>query len=261
MIHNRLKPGSLASVLNAVGRVAGIVRDRISTDMWRVLRDLNRSKVQSPIEGLGYDAANWTLSDELDNLNEKVLTLAAFGGLATESVTRGEGWRFLEMGRKIERAMHLLEIVRVVLVQPTEPEGPNLEAFLEIADSAMTYRRRYQGSVQVAPVLDLLLLDETNPRSLAFQMAALGDIVEALPRDPHQLGRTAEQRLMLASLTRLRVTEIQLLAQKEERGRRRNLDELVGLMLKDLPALSDAITQSYLYHLEPPRHLSGYAGA
>ena len=178
-----------------------------------------------------------------------------------ESMTRSAGWRFLDMGRKLERAQHTLSLLRSTLVIVTSSEGPLLEALLEIADSSMTYRRRYQGSVQTAAVLDLLLADETNPRSLVFQFAALADDVEDLPRETtSQPRRTPEQRLMLSALTELRLAEADQLAQANETGSRPRLKELIDRLADNLPALSDALTQTYLSHSLTSRHL-GFANA
>jgi hypothetical protein len=130
-------------------------------------------------------------------------------------MTRGQGWRFLDMGRKLERSLHTIALVRLTLGTAQGAEGPLLEALLEIADSSMTYRRRYLGSLRTAAVLDLLLADETNPRSLAFQMAALADDVEHLPRETEHPGRGPEQRLMLSALTSLRLADVERLAQPD----------------------------------------------
>jgi uncharacterized circularly permuted ATP-grasp superfamily protein/uncharacterized alpha-E superfamily protein len=262
MMHDARRLGSLASVLNALSRVAGTVRDRISTDMWRVLRDLGEFRqIKGAFSPNGEQGGRRrTLSTELELLDRTILSLAAFGGLAMESVTRGEGWRFLDMGRKLERSLYTLALVRSTLVQIHGNEGPLLEALLQIADSSMTYRRRYQGSLQTTAVLDLLLADETNPRSLAFQMAALADDVEHLPRDAMHIGRTAEQRHMLSSLTTLRLADIDHLARPDASGRRTELEELLSRLAAVLPAVSDAITQTYLSHLQTSRHLAAYTG-
>jgi uncharacterized circularly permuted ATP-grasp superfamily protein/uncharacterized alpha-E superfamily protein len=269
VIRDRRRQGSLASVLDQLGRVAGTVRDRISTDMWRLLTDLGefryRKRLYTPpqidetdTDGNGSATSiGRTLSDELDRLNRTVLALAAFGGLAMESMTRGAGWRFLDMGRKIERCVQIIGLVRGSVTLPSGQEGPVLEALLEISDSSMTYRRRYQGSLQTAAVLDLLLADETNPRSLAFQLAALADDVENLPRDPSRLGRSAEQRLMLSALTELRLADIEHLTRIED-GRRTALDELLVQLAKALPTLSDTLTQTFLSHLQTSRHLAKF---
>ncbi len=275
VIHDLQRPGSLASTVNMLWQLAATVRDRISNDMWRVLGDLSslrgdqRFAQTSPTRergvatvtvtenhSLARRAGVTTLSDELDLLDRVVITLAAFGGLTVESMTRSAGWRFLDMGRKLERAMHTIKLLRSTLCSVSHPEGPLLEAVLQIADSSMTYRRRYQGSVQTAAVLDLLLADESNPRSLVFQFAALADDVEFLPRDTSsQTRRSPEQRLMLSSLTELRLADAERLAQPDESGERPLLKELFDRLSANLPALSDALTQAYLSHLQTSRHL------
>ncbi|HTI52106.1 MAG TPA: circularly permuted type 2 ATP-grasp protein, partial [Planctomycetaceae bacterium] len=257
VIHDAERAGSLAGVLAALCRVAGTVRDRISKDMWRVVNDLVelRPLALSAPTSRGPGVVR-TLSSELDLLDRTVLTLAAFSGLAMESVTRGDGWRFLDIGRKLERALQLTNLLQSTLVSVTTPEIPLLEALLEIADSSMTYRRRYQGSLQAAAVLDLLLADETNPRSLGFQLAALAENVERLPRDAKFSGRSIEQRLMLASLTTLRLAEADVLVQADGANQRPNLEQLLAELKKALPALSNAITQTHLSHLQTSRHLA-----
>ncbi len=277
VIHDTQRPGSLASTVNMLWQLAATVRDRISNDMWRVLGDLSslrgdqrfahtnptRERGSSPDKTSlarrvsdGDTPIHRTLSDELDLLDRVVITLAAFSGLTVESMTRSAGWRFLDMGRKLERAFHTITLLRSTLTTLTTPEGPLLEAVLQVADSSMTYRRRYQGSVQTAAVLDLLLADETNPRSLVFQFAALADDVEFLPRDTSvQPRRTPEQRLMLSSLTELRLADAEQLAQPDESGNRPLLQTLLTRLNANLPALSDALTQTYLSHLQTSRHL------
>src|SRR5207248_4186929 len=137
---------------------AGSVRDRISMDMWRVLSGLDLFDSRQHHNWSDAEAQELTtLSDLLDLLNRSVITVAAFGGLAMESMTRGHGWRFLDMGRKVERSLHLIGLIRATLATVAANEGPLLEALLEIADSSMTFRRRYLSSLQTAAVLDLLL--------------------------------------------------------------------------------------------------------
>jgi uncharacterized circularly permuted ATP-grasp superfamily protein/uncharacterized alpha-E superfamily protein len=265
------RPGSLASTLKSLRRVAGMVRDRISADMWRVLSNLELGgpwawkprdgKVGYPIDHASALDSRRPLSDVLDLLNRTVSTLAAFGGLAMESMTRGQGWRFLDMGRRLERALKMVGLLGSTLVTAGNQEGPLLEALLEIADSSMTYRRRYLGSLQPAAVLDLLLADETNPRSLAFQLVALADDVDNLPWDAPLPGRSPEQRIMLSALTALRLADIDQLARAGADGQRAHLGDLLGRLEADLPILSDAISHHYLSHLQTARHLASlYSG-
>jgi uncharacterized circularly permuted ATP-grasp superfamily protein/uncharacterized alpha-E superfamily protein len=268
VVYDLNRSGSVAAVLAALSRLAGTVRDRISRDMWRVVSDLAELRVahafdiHSGTRGALFHEGNGrspTLSEALDQLDRTVLTLAAFSGLSTDSVTRGDGWRFLDLGRRLERALHTVSLLRNTLVFVISPEGPLLELLLEIADCSMTYRRRYQGSLQAAAVLDLLLADESNPRSLAFQLAAVTDHVEHLPRDDDGAARSVEQRLMLGALTSVRLADADRLAESDSQNCRMGLENLLNEVARGLPAVSDAITQTYLSHLQAPRHLGGGA--
>lgn len=249
--------GSLTRVLTTLRDVAGVVRDRISLDMWRTVHDLGQFPSSQATRGEpGYLEARPTLADVLDLLNRTILSLAAFAGMAVESMTRTEGWRFLDMGRRLERALHMANLLRGLLVTPAAAEAPVLEAIIEVADSGMTYRRRYMGSLRAEPVLDLLVLDETNPRSLASQLAQLADDVDQFPRPQGHAARGPEQRLALQLLCSVRLAEVDRLA-RLERGHRPALKSLAEDLIDGLPALSESITQQYLTHLQTSRHLSG----
>jgi uncharacterized alpha-E superfamily protein len=255
---DKTRPSSLDAVLHALQSVAARVRDRISIDMWRVIGNLHL-EVASPAPGVNRRALppeEPPLGEVLDLLNRTIITLSAFGGLAMESMTRAQGWRFLDMGRRLERSLYTINLIRSTLSTVPAHEGLLLEALLEIADSSMTYRRRYMGSLQASAVLDLLIADESNPRSLAFQMVALAEDVDNLPRDQDHPGRTREQRLMLATLTELRLADMEQIVQADVTGQRPLLDQLLGRLAAELPTLSDSITQHYLSHLLPLRHLA-----
>jgi uncharacterized circularly permuted ATP-grasp superfamily protein/uncharacterized alpha-E superfamily protein len=252
-------PGSLQWTLAALQRVARMVRDRISPDTWRTLVRITLRPWGERREpsGAANGAPAGTLSDLLDQLEELVISLTAFSGLALENMTRGRGWQFLDLGRRLERASHTIHLLQSTLVAVSGTnEGPLLEALLEVADSSMTYRRRYLSTLQAAPVLDLLLADETNPRSLAFQLVAIAGHVESLPRDGANPRRSPEQRLMLAALTDLRLADIESLARPAEGGARAGLDALLTRLGDQLALLSDLLTQSYLTHVQATRQLA-----
>ena len=112
----------------------------------------------------------------------------------------------------------------------------------------MTYRSRYLTTPLLAPVLDLLLLDETNPRSVAFQVATLNRHIEDLPRDTDSALRSAEQRIVLAVLTELRLSDIGALCKRGRRGHRKRLSELLTRVAQDLPELSEVLSRTYFAH-------------
>jgi uncharacterized alpha-E superfamily protein len=99
-----------------------------------------------------------------------------------ENTTRGSGWLFMSIGRRLERAIYLTRQLREVTTRLAEQDWPLLEMLLEVADSSMTYRTRYYTTLQPLAVLDVLMADETNPRALDFQISHLGDLYQRLPR-------------------------------------------------------------------------------
>lgn len=268
------RPGTLASMIQSLHRTAGKVRDRFSIDMWRILGDLDLDDDPSTSRGSwdgrdGDDVAGIgracplprRLGEIRDMLDRKVLSLAAFAGLVAESMTRGQGWRFLDMGRRLERSLRMAGLLRSTVVRPEGPKAPLLEAILEIADSSMTYRRRYMSHIQTAPVLDLLLADESNPRSLAFQLAELAEGFTQLPRDDAAAAPGEEQRINREALARIRDADLAQLARVDEAGDRPVLDALLSAIESDIPAVSDALGRAYFSHLLPSRQFSRATGA
>jgi uncharacterized circularly permuted ATP-grasp superfamily protein/uncharacterized alpha-E superfamily protein len=242
--------GSLKVVLQSTLHAGRLVRDRISTDTWRVLAELD-DELRTAEDNLASDP----LGRLHDVLNRLVLRLVAFSGLVMDSMSRGQAWRFLEMGRRLERAMALVTLLRASLTVRCEREGPLLEAVLEIADSSMTYRRRYLTSLQAAPVCDLLLTDETNPRSIVYQMEELVRHIEALPVTGKGL-RTHEQRIALGVLTDLKLADVERTCAADEHGDRPRLDALLVDLATRIPALSDSLSDRYLAHATVSRHLT-----
>jgi uncharacterized alpha-E superfamily protein len=167
------RPDSLASTLREVSRVGGNVRERLSSDMTFLLVKLRDSiQIDAGTEFLEYPAS-LTASLEL---------LSAFSGMERENVSRGMGWLFMSLGRRLERAIFLARQLREVTTPLAEQDWPLLECLLEVADSSMAYRTRYYTTLQPLALLDVLLADEKNPRSLDFQLDHLADLYEKLSR-------------------------------------------------------------------------------
>lgn len=251
LLEESRKPGGLYNTLQALQDVARIIRDRISTDTWRVLNQLHEDTAWPFKEG---DAAPGEI---IERLNATVTALASFGGLSSESLTRGQVWIFMDMGRRLERAAMTARFLRSTLSMHSREEGPLLEAVLEVGDSFMTYRRRYLAQLQLAPVLDLLLSDETNPRSVAFQLSALNEHVQMLPREASQVRLSPEQRLTLGTLTELRMVDVEDLCREDDRLHHRGaLVKLLTRVDDDMAGLSDIITRQFLSHAQTSRQLA-----
>ncbi|MDB5739434.1 MAG: hypothetical protein JWP16_474, partial [Alphaproteobacteria bacterium] len=166
-------------------------------------------------------------------------------------------WLFMDMGRRVERAQHLAWLVRQTVGDAEARETEHIRILLEIADSAMTYRSRYLNVFQLVPFVDLLLLDEHNPRSCAFQMAAIETHLRELPRITlaqrsdvaRTLAREMHGALINANPARLSFCES---------GKRPGLVELTDTIFSDAILLSDAIADAYFQHAS--RRRTGAAG-
>ncbi len=139
------------------------LRERMSLDHWRTVQRL--AHVHEP--------APQSLEASLAILDRLIPACTALAGYALDDMTRDDAWRFLVIGRDLERMAFLSSAAMQALGLPDEDSDGVLGALLEIGNVSMTYRARYQRHPELIPVLDLLVLDESNPHSVCFQLAAL----------------------------------------------------------------------------------------
>jgi uncharacterized circularly permuted ATP-grasp superfamily protein/uncharacterized alpha-E superfamily protein len=239
----------LRRTLRDLGRTASLTRDRLSADSWRILRGLQQedfarrpSVVEVPSRA--------RIAGILGPLDTAIQRLAAFSGMGTENMTRSFGWHFLDMGRRVERSVQTSQLLESLLGSGDPEDDGSLLLVLEIADSFMTYRSRYLLTPQLAPVLDLLLLDETNPRSVAFQLTAVVEHLGQLPRDSADAGLRNEQLIAVDTLSQLHQSDIASLCRRDRLGERPGLKALLGRVVVDLAALNSSITRTYFSHAD-----------
>jgi uncharacterized circularly permuted ATP-grasp superfamily protein/uncharacterized alpha-E superfamily protein len=251
-------PRSIAADISRVERISTAVRDRLSHDAWRIVRALADSFPAI------HDLSSASCEDQLAALDDVLLLLLSFSGQTMDGMTRDNGWRFLDLGRRLERAANLCDLVFHAMVDPAGEEAARLPVLLEIANSAMTYRSRYVFGPDPAPVLDLLLADESNPRSVAFQLSSLYQHLRSLRLDNETShGDTArkgkEQRIVHAIFSRMRLIDVDALAVLKRGGRRVRLAVLLRRITHAMEDLSRALTRSYLTHAQSVRPLRGPA--
>ena len=158
----------LAGNLRQLARVAFTLRDRLSMDNWRALNGLTQDPAfDRPLSLI--DALAW-----LDRAIAGIMTLSGF---ALDGMTRDAGWRLLSIGRRVERLSFTCLALQTSL---DEGRAAGLGWLLELADSTITYRGRYTTAPEWLPVLDLLLLDRANPRSVLYQAAGIADFLKRL---------------------------------------------------------------------------------
>jgi len=165
-------PDSLLANIASALFSAGNIRDRFSPDGWLALNDLSQTarKFHATVQA-GDDATR--------AMTVLLRKLAGFAGLVHENMYRFTGWRFLSIGRYLERGLHMTRLLGH-MSGPDAPDGA-YDMLLEIGDSVMTHRRRYNVSTAALTVTDLLALDPLNPRSVLYQLNEIKTEVELLP--------------------------------------------------------------------------------
>lgn len=240
-IFNPSRPGSLRQTADHLQRLAMLVRDRTSNDMWRVLSHLN-DRLTTPTAG------RVVLSgDAMVVLNQTLIGLAAFHGLARENMTRAQAWRFLDIGMRLERAIYLGRLLNATLHAPDAENPSVLEAVLEVVDCSITFRSRYNLLPTVPAVFDLVLLDDKNPRSVFFQVSQLAKHFEKLPAEREAAPRSGKN-LLTKCAARLARVDARELAAPPATWARSELQATITETLRALPEISDAIAATYFAH-------------
>src|SRR5580658_181703 len=222
--------GSLPYLAGSARSSASMIRDRFSPDAWRAISDL-AIMIGTPLPmGPAESAIN-------DRVEAALRIIASLSGLAQENMTQLAGWRFLELGRRIERALLTCRLVRA-FAEKGAPDG-GLDVLLELADSQISYRQRYVMVAALAPVIDLVMLDPNNPRSVIFQLDRIETHLGALPRK-NSTGRLSPVQQIAASIaTQLRTADAA------------KIDDALTMDIElALMKLSDAISAAYLTNSE-----------
>jgi uncharacterized circularly permuted ATP-grasp superfamily protein/uncharacterized alpha-E superfamily protein len=243
MLTDLKRSASLPCTLEEISRIGGNVRERLSADMMLLLGQLRGAIRGEPGTKLLEYPAMLTSCLEL---------LSAFSGMERENINRGSGWLFMSIGRRLERAVYLTRQLRVI-TRPLPAENfPFLECLLEVADSSMTYRSRYYTTLQPLAVLDVLMADDTNPRSLDFQLAHLVELYEKLPR--HAAWDLRAMQDALASLRRIDLQVIKYPSSANGSGKARHahalteVDQYLGELENLLPSWSNDLSSQYFNH-------------
>lgn len=234
------RPGSLRQLAARVVRLAMLVRDRTSNDVWRALSQLE--------EAVGVEMSAWSAGEAIGLLNRVLLLSASFKGIARENMTRAQGWRFLDMGQRVERAVALCTFLSESLSSADAQNPSQLESVLEVADSTLTYRSRYNLLPNLMAVYDLVLLDDTNPRSLLFQLCQLEKHLSHLPKKSGGALPAPEERLLIQMLSKLRLLDPRELGVAGIELAACETARLLEFVLESMPRLSEILAVTHFEH-------------
>ncbi|MFT2110151.1 circularly permuted type 2 ATP-grasp protein [Marinomonas sp. 2405UD68-3] len=247
MVTDGSRMGSVKSNLLALLTCTEEIKEMLSADTRKIinnLRDYLFELDRAYVNGLPEAP-----EESLDNL---VTCLLALSGLNHESMLRGIDWKFQEIGRRTERAIQTATLLRSTLTLSLSQLNQQqvLESVLLSVEALISFRRRYRTQVEVEYGLDLLMLDETNPRSLFYQIEQLRILVSELPRSETSLREmSAEIRLIIQSLSDIQLADLEKLSEVDSiTNQRESLNKLMMELQERLETFTSKISDKYFDH-------------
>jgi uncharacterized circularly permuted ATP-grasp superfamily protein/uncharacterized alpha-E superfamily protein len=248
MVLDRNRLGTVSQSIGGLSMAAQGVRDQLSDDVWMVLAEMERA--------LAALAANpYDQGLQLTDASERVLSgLLALAGIVGENMVRDPGWFMLDSGRGLERALQVLALLRVTICQQRTPDTDRLvtEAVLTAAESIVTFRRRYRSRLDIEGVVELLVLDHFNPRSVGYQLHRIRTDLLSIPGS---LATTRPLRLLDGLIEQVRDAdraEVCVLLD----DRRPRLTQFIAGLLDGLRELALAIRDHYQQPPPAPQPLA-----
>lgn len=240
-IYGKPQPfGLMACIQNMVDNAIA-TRDRLSIDAYMIISRIGQNLTKSS----GFEPELTLVSKQMTRL---ITDLLAFAGLTSETLTRTLSWSFLQLGRRIERGCQTAEMLASTLTHPIQRETRLMESVLQAADSLMTYRSRYALQLEPAPLLDLLVTDHTNPRSLAFQCNEIVELLNHISQEADGGIHGSDQETAKFLQELISESDPRHLARANEARCRSQLLKLLETVVHQLPSISDQISSRYLIH-------------
>lgn len=249
IILDQYRLGSVANNLTAMIKAAEQIKEQLSSDTQRVINDIG-----DELEELKATLKPGGLSAPEEALARLVTTLLALAGLIHESMIRGNGWHFMEMGRRLERAHQITSCLRSLLTTHFDDMEQEvlIESALLCSEALIPYRRRYQNGINIENGLEMIMLNRNNPRSLIYQLEALEQHFADLPGNRETF--SAESKLLLEATTTLKLSDVKALA-KADGIIRSELDQILARVQYLISSSAKAISQRYFDHAQGPQLL------
>jgi uncharacterized circularly permuted ATP-grasp superfamily protein/uncharacterized alpha-E superfamily protein len=252
ILFNENRPGSLKNNYTLFSRAVFAVRDHWSMDVWRLLRGVDE------IWGTAIEqqSLNFAMITPLDNL---ITSMVAFMGLNRESISREQGWIMLDAGRKVEQSLLLVNMLLGTIINKyNDTVEYNLqESVLISCESLVNYRYKYRAHIQLHLVLDLMLFDPNNPRSLMYQLTNLKNHFQQLPKPQGHGAIYPEHERLLSEIFDLlnTVHKDQLIMADGRRKKYKHLEAFLLNITTLLQAVPEAISKIYFEHAQVQKQL------
>lgn len=237
--------GSVAHSLRMLKNAATSVRNRWSSDTWRMLDQTDQFWESWTQKHQGTSRSARRALDQL------IDSLAALQGFTVGSLSVEEGRPLLDIGMRLEHSMLLASLSRACFANKQEPDVENslMEALLITTESLSSYRHRYRGNLRIAGLLELLLLDDSYPQSLNYSIKLLNENLAQLPSTMEGKKLRADQKEIFKIYSTLQLAELSnLLDTQENAYQREHLDTLLGSIYAGLAKASNAINSTFFNH-------------
>jgi uncharacterized circularly permuted ATP-grasp superfamily protein/uncharacterized alpha-E superfamily protein len=232
--------GGLRESIGSIMRTAASVKERLSLDAWHAVSNLADLSNSLPVVG------SHTLDDQtLQAMDDIIGLLAGISGLSMENMTRGHGWNFQDLGRRIERSMQLCNLLYSTLIDAQKDPESLLWLLLQCTDSLITYRRRYFINLHAKPVIDLLIFDPLNPRSLAFQAQQISQQIASLPHHYQDNLTQPMDKAALRISSLIGLADLDALDSRDASGRRSQFADFLDKLAGELCNLSEKVGSHY----------------
>lgn len=252
VLYNEKRNGSLSHNIALLKNSVYSVRNFWALDTWRVLRQMEEEWNKATTDT---HADHLRMISTIDALNTSMF---AFLGMNRESVRREQGWNILDLGRKIEQSLYIITLLKAVFNQKQEElvEYDLLESVMIASQSLITYRYTYRDHLQLPLVLELLLLDNNYPKSLAYLVKKIKRYISLLPKEGKDIPLSDKQRTIQEADSLLKLADVTALAKydpasKEYASLHHFLDKLY-LLISDTSVL---ISKTYFKHNQTQKQL------
>ncbi|NLP63717.1 circularly permuted type 2 ATP-grasp protein [Paraburkholderia sacchari] len=242
LAHGANRATGIASCMFGMRAAAAAIRERLSREQWRLIDDAAQLFVDSPEVAEAEDQLG---NDALQLLDRLGLLLGAITGAQTDNMTRDDGWRLLSIGRQIDRLDFLGSVLRFAFEDETMQQQDGFELVLDLFDSTITFRSRFQRCFDIAPLLALLVLDTDNPHSLAWAAQALRGRLAKI----ESAERPATAAQLGDEMPDIAQWSLHALCETDETGRYRTLLDRLVATGAALWNLSDRIGERYFSHV------------
>jgi uncharacterized alpha-E superfamily protein len=252
ILFDEKRAGSLSYNLSLFSQAVYAVREHWSTDTWRVLKGIEEAwAAATAIHNPGHQR----MLQALDGL---ITSIVAFIGMNRESISREQGWIMLDTGRKTEQSLLLVNMLRSTLTDKydEQTEYDMQESVLISNETLVNYRYKYRAPIQLSLVLDLMLLDPNNPRSLIYQLERLKTYLAGLPRTQGGSGLSEHERLIWEAYALLKLSDKdQLSMPGTDNMKYTALDLFLSKMNASLSAIPEIISNTYFKHAQTQKQL------